>query len=1052
MSRLRLTFAFHAAALVCRAQTTQSLISGAVWDAVSGKAIAGAKIQCINNEAGAVAEATTSSSGYYSCPLLPPGNYVVRAEATGFQPKEVHRVQLQVAGRTLLHIELRKFSDTSKFDDIFFTSPAAELAFYGPDAAKERITAATTNPGSQEALESAPSAVIDGQTLRRLPFPGRDVYTMLVLQPGVTADSSSGRGVGVSVHGQRPTASNFLLDGIESNNTLITGPSTPVAPEATGEYRLSLGEFSAEYGGTLGFLANVITRPGLDQWHGTGYLYNSDERLGANDFQNNRQGFSRPRQREWQGGLQTGGRLPRKSLYLSLAHEHLGVRAHREPEGFKLPAPGFVPDGAQARELLRVFPSPATESGVNRISSVTLTPTVTIDRSSTLARLDWAGTETRNRIFMRIAAHRSAWPDFIWSPYKDFRSNLRTPLVSAAAGWIRELRPRLVNELRAGAARAQTGWDRPHLEIPTIVSGDGVTLPGSQAFYEFQDRGDSWEVNDNLMWIGGRHIAKFGATLQARQANGYLTPGRDGQYFFDNFGAFSSLNSRASLVIAVDRTAGPPRRSPDFNRHYTHRRYAFFAQDSIRVTRRLVANAGLRWEYFAPPSGNGSHSDTVVRLGAGATLAEQLKGASLSQQHGALYTADRNDAAIRTGLAYSRGELVLRGAYGMFYDRPFDNLFALRTNNYELRSFSSVVPRYDTALAVTLPTTASIARPPVKVSMIGASLRTPLVHSYSMGLQRIYGGWSLESTVLGSFSDNLIATDLINRDFSTGEERFKPDFPEISYRANQGRLNYNALALLARYKRSGGLFQAGYTWSHTIDNQSDPLSGELIDLGAANLPRLRPAARRQIAAFSKQFDSKADWGNADYDQRHSLLLYGYYDLPSRRSSGWMNRLAGNWHVAGIATFRSGFPFTVFGGATAGVRNKRADIRNPADIRIDTPIDGGRQLLNPAAFSGDTVCDRCNSGRNAFAGPGYFGVDGSLSRSFPILERARIFLRADVFNVLNHANLNSPRNDLNSPFPFGEAFYGRTGQDAGFPSLVPLRESPRRVQLMLRVEF
>ena len=1041
-----------AAALVCRAQTTQGLISGAVWDAVSAKAITGAKIRCTNNEAGVVAEATASSSGYYSCPLLPPGNYVVRAEAPGFQPKEVHRVELQVAGRTLLHIELRKFSDTSKFDDIFFTSPTAELAFYGPDAAKERITAATTNPGSQEALESAPSAVIDGQTLRRLPFPGRDVYTMLVLQPGVTADSSSGRGVGVSVHGQRPTASNFLLDGIENNNTLITGPSSPVAPEATGEYRLSLGEFSAEYGGTLGFLANVITRPGLDQWHGTGYLYNNDERLGANDFQNNREGFSRPRQREWQGGLQTGGRLPGKGLYLSLAHEHLGVRGDREPQVFKLPAPDFVPSGAQARELLRAFPSPTKVTGVNGISSVTLTPTVTIDRSTSLARLDWPGAGTKNRVFARVAAHQSAWPDFIWSPYEDFRSNLKTPMYSAAVGWIRELSPRLVHELRVGATSARTGWNRPHLEIPTIIGADGVTLPGSQAYYEFQDRGDSWEVNDNLMWIGGRHIAKLGGTLQARQASGYLTPGRDGQYFFGSFAAFSSLNPRADLLIAVDRTAGPPRRSPDFNRHYTHRRYAFFAQDSIRVTRRLVANAGLRWEYFAPPAGDGSHSDTVVRLAAGATLAEQLKGASLTQQHRALYAADRNDAAIRTGFAYSRGGLVLRGAYGMFYDRPFDNLFALRTNNYELRRFSSVVPRYDTALAVTLPTTASIAFPPVKVSMIAAALRTALVHSYSMGLQKTAGRWSLESTALGSFSDNLIATDLINRDFSVGDDRFNPDFPEISYRANQGRLNYNALALLARYKRNGGFFQAGYTWSHTIDNQSDPLSGELIDLAAANLPRLRPAAQRQIAAFSKQFDPNVDWGNADYDQRHSLLLYGYYDLPRRRSSGWMSRLTGNWHVAGIATFRSGFPFTVFGGAIAGVRNKRADIRNPADIRINSAIAGGRQLLNPAAFSGNTVCDRCNSSRNAFAGPGYFGVDGSLARSFPILDRTRIFLRADVFNVLNHANLNSPRNDLNSPLPFGQAFYGRTGQDAGFPSLVPLRESPRRVQLMLRVEF
>ena len=72
--------------------------------------------------------------------------------------------------------------------------------------------------------------MIDPQQIEDLPLEGRDVYTLLVSLPGVTSDSGTGRGLGVSVAGARPSASNYLLDGVSNNNYLITGPLNPVAP------------------------------------------------------------------------------------------------------------------------------------------------------------------------------------------------------------------------------------------------------------------------------------------------------------------------------------------------------------------------------------------------------------------------------------------------------------------------------------------------------------------------------------------------------------------------------------------------------------------------------------------------------------------------------------------------------------------------------------------------------------------------------------------------------------------------------------------------------
>jgi hypothetical protein len=67
------------------------------------------------------------------------------------------------------------------------------------------------------------------------------------------------------------------------------------------------------------------------------------------------------------------------------------------------------------------------------------------------------------------------------------------------------------------------------------------------------------------------------------------------------------------------------------------------------------------------------------------------------------------------------------------------------------------------------------------------------------------------------------------------------------------------------------------------------------------------------------------------------------------------------------------------------------------------------------------------------------------------EGARLTLRADAFNVLNHANLNNPVNNLGLP-DFGIASWGRQGSYSGFPAVAPLDETARQIQLLVRLEF
>ena len=114
------------------------------------------------------------------------------------------------------------------------------------------------------------------------------------------------------------------------------------------------------------------------------------------------------------------------------------------------------------------------------------------------------------------------------------------------------------------------------------------------------------------------------------------------------------------------------------------------------------------------------------------------------------------------------------------------------------------------------------------------------------------------------------------------------------------------------------------------------------------------------------------------------------------------------------------------------------------------------LLNPSAFAIPPAGEIGTSGRNAFVGPGLISADLSLARTFALeslREHAKLTLRADAFNFLNHANLNNPYSFFSpGSTNFGQALYGRTEQNSGFPGLEPLNETARQFQIFVRLDF
>jgi hypothetical protein len=1037
------------------AQTTQGVISGRLMNSVTGRPVAAANVAYASDTSTSTGSANTDADGYYALPLLSPGLYRVRATAVGFQAQEVQELELAVASRIDLSFRLRPLSDvweSGQTNSVFLPGSRTIVTFFGPDVDASRTGSFEANKGRRTPLETTVSSVIRSSDIADLPLAGRDVYTMLVTQPGVSSDGATARGLGLAANGQRPSASNFLLDGLENNNYTITGPLVTVAPQAIQEYRVSTNNYSAEYGRTSGYLANAITRSGANQFHGTGYLFLKNEVLSANGFQENLAGRKRAAYKESQPGFWVGGPIRRDRLFFSSAFEHFRSRGQQPTQTFFFPNlpvfQQFSSATAQSRKLLETFHPPAV-AGTGVTGSLSIAPPVSVDRSLLIERLDY-NPGSRDRVTGTLLLARVGRPDFIWTPYKDFISPLQQNTWRLSGSHVHTFTPSLVNDARAAFSNDDLHWDRPHPEIPTLVSGDGVTLPGSPAFYAYKNVNKSVELLDNLTWTRGTHRITLGGGALLRTSEGYLTAGRDGLYRFPGISNFI-LDRPTAFRAAMQRGALA---QPQYDREYRYQQYSGFVQDTVRLTTRLTANIGLRYESFGAPSNVGPVKDSLVQLGSGATLADRLVGAKLvtpasgDQQ---LFGKDGRNVAVRAGASYDlfgTGRTLLRASYGIFYDRPFDNLWQnVRNNGFIVPqvSLTAGATNYLGPVQAVIDTlggrTLSASLP--GVTLMDPDLRNGRVHSYFAGVQHsLAERLSLEVNALGSYGRRLITTDIVNREFSTTTNRYNNALPDVSYRSGQGFSNYNALASVLRWQASRGTLQVAYTWSHAIDNQSEPLAGDFFNLSFTSIAVNPPASGR--ASFSRQFDPQADRGNADFDQRHSLVA----------AYAWNWR---QWTISGLAAVRSGQPYNLIGPtdfASAGqgyVLNNRPDLLDAGAGETDRDVTGGRLLLNQAAFAAAAPSALGNVGRNALTGPGFYNFDVAVGRGFQLREGLWLRFRADAFNLLNHANLGNPDGVLGSP-TFGVAQYGRQGRASGFPAVSPLSESARQFQMSVRVEF
>ena len=218
---------------------------------------------------------------------------------------------------------------------------------------------------------------------------------------------------------------------------------------------------------------------------------------------------------------------------------------------------------------------------------------------------------------------------------------------------------------------------------------------------------------------------------------------------------------------------------------------------------------------------------------------------------------------------------------------------------------------------------------------------------------------------------------------------------------DQGTSSYHSLNVSLTKRSSHGLtFKTNYTWAKVIDLNSAVLA---------------PSAGNEPPDVFSPYHLELNRGVGSYSLAHQFGANFSYQLPFGKGqrfagSGFVNRLIGDWQWNGIFTAQGGFPFTPLAGSnTSGTGDaNQSDTPNWNPNFKGKVILGGRdQYFDPNAFLIPTQGTFGNVSRGALRGPGLVNIDTSLFKKIPINERFYLQLRAEAFNILNHANYAYP---------------------------------------------
>jgi outer membrane receptor protein involved in Fe transport len=951
-------------------QFTTARLSGIVTDP-SGAVVAGATI-AVQDLGTRYTQATSSTSaGQYLFPTLPVGTYQITVSGAGYNQYVQKGIGLSVGQAATQNVRLQ----------------------VGMVSQQVLVTANSSLVTTDSATVGQ---LIDQREISQLPLNGRDVQQLVFLAPGttnVTANYCAANCEGgvfpseqyAKVNGGGTNGVNYLLDGVDANDTYINTNVPFPNPDAIEEFNLITGNMSATYGNAIGGVVNVVTKSGTDQIHGDVFEFLQNSALDASNYFSG--GLVNPLKQNQFGGS-IGGPIVKNRLFYFGSYQGTRFRTAQNGQIDSVPnaaertgdfsdlLPGVqlvnpntgtnyannqIPVSPVATYLLNHIPLP---NGPNDELNFNGGPDVQ-DTDEYLAKVDF------NFGKHHLSGHyfQMSYTDPVFIPPSSNLLELRgdaehlvlknisvvdlyaishTFLLSSYFGYNSENGTTLSSSpfsmadagVNMAVPQNRGGGDASVLNLS--VGGD-FTLPGTP--YGVWNRGDQ-SLREVATWLKGKHEVQFGGEIlrvRLPMGNQYQ---ESGVFDFENLTGSPLADFELGAVSSFTQGGG-------LYLNFTGYRESLFLQDSWKATSRLLLSAGLRWDPFFP------YSDSEGRVACFVPGAQSQRFPSAPV--GMLFGGNNHDPGCpassiynnpknfgpRLGFAYrvtEDGNTSIRGGAGYYYEAP--NTVAFE----DVVGVPPFAPIINLASGPGAPWV-SLADP---YGSQGAT--NPFPSQFGPVNPGSNATFPSSGVSFNQIFDRHFRLPMVLSWNLTAEHGFKQDWMlRVAYVGNSGR------HLSGTGDQESGLLQLNPAhWDPTLQQEVRPYPayGSIASINSGVDSNYNAAQitlqKRMTRGFSfltnftwaKELDDFApaggspyltnscscgrnfDYGPSDDDLSKTFKINGEYMVPHLGLPKAVDRIVNGWELSATASWQTGFPFTIFSGADnslSGMLGDRADL-------------------------------------------------------------------------------------------------------------------------------
>ncbi len=499
---------------------------------------------------------------------------------------------------------------------------------------------------------------------------------------------------------------------------------------------------------------------------------------------------------------------------------------------------------------------------------------------------------------------------------------------------------------------------------------------------------------------------------------------RDGQTGLKGGPKTGQANDFASFLLDIPNEVGRDVGVQDAS--WRESQVFAYAQDTWQATSKLTLTYGLRWELYVPPTprrpGDYSNYDPTTNSLIIAGLGKNPMNLGMKTRF--TYFAPRLGVAYRVN-----DKTVVRAGYGMSYESYPDNLNTYATNyplkqNNAFESLSSytqalqpdgtpasMAAGFPAPLLAPIPANGIITNaPPQAYNVINLNWKAPYVQSWNAAVQRsLPAGFVLDIAYVGNVGVGQAQNYNLNAGFVAGAgAKGQPEFAPFGRTASstifkQAGSNYHSLQAKLDHRFTNGLSAtSAYTFQKGMGYSTSSGSG--------------------VGGTSIYLDFSRNYSRLSNDRTHTFVQSFIYELPFGKGKKWLNTgvakwIAGGWQVSGVLSLETGTPFTVTAsGASLNAPSNTQVANINGSFHKLKGIGAGSAWFDPSVFSQPTTAVLGNTGLNGFIGPGFFNLDASALKRFPVTERVNLEFRAEAFSLTNTPQFGNPSASItNSDF-------------------------------------